>query len=108
MGCLFVLISLISPRLGIIILWAFTGYVGRSFDGFFIPLLGLLFLPWTTLMYVLVQAPVGHISLWGWLFVALGLLLDISSYSQAYAARKQTPAGPAGPSTPTPTPTPDA
>lgn len=83
MGCLFVLISLISPRLGIIILWAFTNYVQRSFDGFFIPLLGLIFLPWTTLMYVLVQAPAGSISFWGWLFVALGLLLDIASYGQA-------------------------
>jgi hypothetical protein len=87
MGCLFVLISLISPRLGIIILWAFTNYISRSFDGFLLPLLGLLFLPWTTLMYVLVQAPAGDVSFFGWVFVGIGILFDLGSYGQA--ARSQ-------------------
>lgn len=93
MGCLFVLISLISPRLGIIILWAFTNYVGRSFDGFFLPFLGLIFLPWTTLLYVLVQAPAGRITFWGWLFVILGLLMDIGSYGQAARSRESISGG---------------
>ena len=100
MGCLFVLITLLSPRLGIIILWAFTNYIDRSFGGFFLPLLGLVFLPWTTLLYVLVQAPAGRISFWGWLFVGLGLLLDISGYSQAYASRNQVPTVSSKPPTP--------
>ena len=89
MGCLFVLIAMLSPRLGIIILWAFTDYVGRAFEAWIWPLLGLILLPWTTLIYILVAAPVGGITFWGWLMVALGLLLDISNHAQSYANREQ-------------------
>ena len=89
MGCLFLFIMMLSPRLGIIFLWAFTNYVQRSFDTWIWPALGLVFLPWTTLLYILVAAPAGGITFWGWLFVALGLLSDISSHVNTYASRNQ-------------------
>ena len=40
MGCLFLLITMLSPRLGIIILWAFTNYVSLAFNTWIWPLLG--------------------------------------------------------------------
>jgi hypothetical protein len=93
MGCLFLLITLLSPRLGIIFLWAFTDWVvPRSFNTWIWPLLGLIVLPWTTLLYILVAAPAGGISFWGWLLVALGLLMDISSHVQSYNNRGQATA----------------
>ena len=92
MGCLFLLLTLISPRLGIIILWAFTNYVSRAFETWFWPLLGLIFLPWTTLLYILVAAPAGGISFWGWLFVLLGLLMDVGGYMNSYASRSEAQA----------------
>src|SRR5664279_4780834 len=51
MGCIFALIALLSPRLAVFLLWAFTNYVDRAFSGWFLPLLGIVFAPWTTLMY---------------------------------------------------------
>jgi hypothetical protein len=92
MPCLFAVIALLSPRLGIIVLWAFTNYVQRTFDTWFWPLLGLIFLPWTTLMYLLVSAPVGEITFWGWLFVGLGFLLDVSALAQGFVNRRSVPA----------------
>jgi hypothetical protein len=92
MGCLFLLIMMLSPRLGIIILWAFTNWVNLAFTSWIWPLLGLIFLPWTTLLYILVAAPAGGITFWGWLFVALGLLSDLASHAQAYASRDQAAA----------------
>jgi hypothetical protein len=89
MPCLFALIAAISPRLGVILLWVFTPYVNASFSTWLWPLLGLIFLPWTTLMYILVAAPVGGITFWGWLMVGLGLILDASSYLQSYTQRQQ-------------------
>lgn len=89
MGCLFILLTMLSPRLGIIILWAFTNYVNLAFSSWLWPLLGLVFLPWTTLMYILVAAPVGGITFWGWLMVALGLLSDVAAHAQAYTNRQQ-------------------
>jgi hypothetical protein len=83
---------MISPRLGIIFLWAFTNFVQRSFDTWIWPLLGLIFLPWTTLLYILVAAPAGGITFWGWLFVALGLISDIASHMNTYSSRSQAAA----------------
>ena len=63
--------------------------VDLAFDSWIVPLLGLVFLPWTTLMYVIVWSPVGGVEGAEWILVALGLALDIASYS-ARAARRRT------------------
>jgi hypothetical protein len=46
-------------------------------------LAGLVFLPYTTFLYVLAYAPIAGVSGIGWFFVALGFLLDISSYANS-------------------------
>jgi hypothetical protein len=94
MGCLFALIAVLSPRFAVFLLWAFTNYVNLAFHGgWFLPLLGLLFAPWTTLFYVLVYAPAGPVHVAGWILVAIGVFLDLSSWSQAAANRKAVPFG---------------
>ncbi len=56
------------------------------------PILGIIFLPFTTLMYVLVYNPLVGVTGWGWLWVFFGLVLDISSYSSsAYTNRNRMP-----------------
>ena len=45
------------------------------------PLLGLVFLPWTTLAYVIAWGPLHGVSGIGWLVVALGFAGDIATYS---------------------------
>ncbi len=79
MGCLIFLLALIGPRVALFFVWVSTNFVQRAFDGFLVPFLGLLVLPWTTLMYVLVYDGAG-VSVLGWFFVALGLAADLSSY----------------------------
>jgi hypothetical protein len=92
-GCLFALVALLSPRLAVFLLWAFTNYVNRAFSGgWFLPALGIVFAPWTTLMYVLVYAPAGPIHVAGWLLVGLGVILDLNSWGQAAANRRAVPA----------------
>jgi len=51
---------------------AFTG-------GFWLPLLGLIFLPWTALAYIVVWSFADGVSPWGWVVVVIGFLLDIVS-----------------------------
>lgn len=87
MGCLFALIAILSPRLAVILLWLFTNYVDRAFSGWFLPLLGVIFLPWTTLFYILVDIAPGPIHVAGWIVIGLGVVLDITSHAQA-ARRK--------------------
>ena len=87
MPCLFALIAIFSPRLALLLLWLFTNYVDRAFAGWILPLLGLLFAPWTTLFYVLVDVAPGPIHVAGWILVGLGVVMDLSSYAQAARRR---------------------
>jgi hypothetical protein len=71
------------PRIGLILIWAFTNWVEIAFDSWVWPLVGLIFLPFATLLYVLVEvATVGDINLGGWLLIGLGALIDISHWVQ--------------------------
>jgi hypothetical protein len=85
--CLFALIAIFSPRFALLLLWLFTNYVDRAFAGWILPLLGLLFAPWTTLFYVLVDVAPGPIHVAGWILVGLGVVMDLSSYAQAARRR---------------------
>jgi len=51
--------------------------------------LGFVFLPLTTLFYVLAYNPVGGVTGVGWLFVAIGLLFDIGAYGGAVRQRSR-------------------
>ena len=77
MGCLLVLLAAFAPRVTLFFVWIFSDLVDRAFSGFVIPLLGLIVLPYTTLFYVLAWSPVGGVSGWGWLVVALGFFCDL-------------------------------
>lgn len=83
MGCLVLLAAAISPRLALGIVWIFTDFVDRAYDSFIVPFLGLLFLPWTTLVYALAYAPRVGVTGWGWFFVLLAFLGDIANYAES-------------------------
>jgi hypothetical protein len=87
MGCLIFLLALLSARIALIFMWIFTNLVDRAFDSFIVPLLGVLFLPWTTLMYVIFWSPGRGVEGWEWIVVGLGLVVDIGSYGRASMQR---------------------
>jgi len=69
-------------RLVLLVIWVSTPLVSRAFHGgWLLPLLGLLFLPLTTLVYVLVSALAGSVTGWYWLWVVLAFLLDLAAHS---------------------------
>ncbi len=73
-------------RLALLVVWLSTPLVHRAFqEGWVLPLLGLIFLPITTLTYVLVYYISGSVTGWGWLWVVLAFLLDLGAHS--YPAR---------------------
>jgi hypothetical protein len=51
MPCLLVLLILAFPRIILFCMWFFTHMLDRAYNGLLIPLLGLLFLPITTIVY---------------------------------------------------------
>jgi len=52
------------------------------------PILGLIFLPFTTLFYVLVFNALGQYNIWGWLLILVGFLLDLRNYSDINSSRQ--------------------
>ena len=90
MGCLIFFLSMIGPRVALGFVWIFTSFVDRAFDTVLLPILGIVFVPWTTLLYVLWYDADGIHPI-GWMFIVMAFIGDISSYaSSARSYRTRT------------------
>ncbi len=90
MCCFFTSLFFFGPRLAFLIYWLIPYgrlKVAATFSTWVWPLLGLIFLPWLTLMYVIVFPVVGF----DWVWLGLALLADIASYSGGAYKRKEVP-----------------
>jgi hypothetical protein len=88
MGCLLVLMSAFAPRLVVVFAWiARPTYFDAVFDTWILPLAGLIFLPFTTLMWLLVGAPPDGVQGLDWLWIGLAVLLDLSHYGSTWEQR---------------------
>jgi hypothetical protein len=87
MGCLFALMAGFFPRFAFFILWvARPNRVDAAFDGWIFPLLGLIFLPFATLMYTLLYGP-GGLTGWDWCWVVLAAVFDIAHWAASATQR---------------------
>ena len=79
MPCLLVILALLLPRLTIFLVWMFTDWLQRAFTGALLPILGFLFVPYTTLAYMAAMIN-NHNSVSGfWLVVVIvAVLVDLS------------------------------
>lgn len=80
MGCLVALLAGVFPRIALVVVWITTTYVDRAFDSFILPLLGLIFLPFTTLVFALVWVPGEGLDNGRWLWVLLAFLIELAGY----------------------------
>ena len=94
MGCLFVMFAGVFPRLALFMVWvARPKMVEAAFDTWIWPLLGLIFLPFATLMYVILWRA-GGISGGDWFWVILAGLLDLAHWGTSWTQRQQVPGYP--------------
>jgi hypothetical protein len=90
-GCLLAVAAAFAPRIVLLIMWIVGPRVNAAFNNWLLPLLGLLFAPYTTIMYVLSWNPVTGISGWDWLWIGLGVWLDVMKWGRVFANRKNIP-----------------
>jgi hypothetical protein len=90
--CLFAVLAAFFPRVAFLIYWiARPNVVDAVFGTFIWPFLGLLFLPFTTLIYTVLWSRTGLTGS-DWLWVGIALLLDIGHYaSSTYFNRNRIP-----------------
>ena len=94
MPCLFAIFAGMFPRLGVLFLWlARPSMFSAAFDGsWLLPILGVVFLPFTTLMYVLLWNPGTGLVGFDWFWLIIAVFLDISHWAgSAYANRDRMP-----------------
>ena len=94
LGCLFAIGISIAPRIMLVLAWIFSERWDRVWQGAWLwPLLGIVFLPFTTIMYMLVWTPLG-VQGWDWMWIILGFFLDLMKWSQVAANRNRIPSYP--------------
>jgi hypothetical protein len=94
MGCLFALFAGAFPRFGTLFIWlARPVYFNAAFGGSWLwPLLGIIFLPFTTLMYVLLWSPGIGLAGFDWFWLILAVVLDLGQIAgTGYANRDRVP-----------------
>ncbi len=93
-GCLLAMMIGLAPRLVLILMAIFGERINFAFDSFIIPVLGWIFAPYTTIFYILVYSPLTGVTGWDWVWVGLGVVLDIMKWGQIANNRKGVPGYP--------------
>jgi hypothetical protein len=84
-----------APRLVLLIAWIWSPRWELVFadTSWFLGLLGFIFLPYTLIMYVLVWS-VGGVGGWDWLWIGMGVVLDLMKWGVIGNSRKGVPGYP--------------
>jgi len=91
-GCLLAFTAAFAPRLVLILAWIFGSRWDLVWQGnWFLPILGIIFLPYTTIMYLLAWSPGIGISGFDWVWIAMGVLLDVWKWMGIYQNRQNVP-----------------
>ena len=81
MGCLFAMFAGFFPRVALVVIWIATDLVDRAFSTWLIPLLGLIVLPFTTLVYAIAWVPGVHLGNGRWVWVAIAFVIELVGYA---------------------------
>ena len=80
MCCFFTALVFLGPRAAVFVWWLINPLrFNIAFNTIILPILGIIFLPWTTLMYLIVFP--GGIVGFDWLWLGLGVVADIAMHS---------------------------
>jgi hypothetical protein len=80
MGCVLTLLALAVPRVVMVFILLLTDWFARAYDTVLIPLLGFIFMPYTTLAYMAAMLNAGRLS-GGWLvLVIVAAVVDIGHW----------------------------
>jgi len=90
-GCLLILLALISPRLALIATWLLTDILSGAFDSWLLPFIGFFLLPWTTLAYAWMwdYGPGRTVEGFEWFLVIVAFVFDLGSLGGGSRARRK-------------------
>lgn len=89
MGCLVGALVLAVPRFVMVLLWLFSDYLSRAYDGWVLPLIGFFVLPTSTLAYAIAQNETLGLRSWGLVLVVIAVLIDLGIWGRGRGIFKQ-------------------
>ncbi len=90
MPCLLLVLALLVPRAAIVLVFLFTPWFDQVFATWFWPLLGLIFLPYSTLAYTAAVLNTGGTITPGWLVVmVVAVLADLGHWGGGYHSHRR-------------------
>ena len=91
MCCLVTLLFLLGPSVATVVWWLVNPMrFNLAFNSVILPILGFVFLPWTTLMYLAGWSPGQGVQGLDWVWIGIALLIDISANAGgAYGNRRR-------------------
>jgi hypothetical protein len=69
--------AIVAPRVALGVMWYTGDRVDNAFEGWFVPVLGLIFVPYATIMYVLLWAADKHVEGSEWILVGIAAAVDV-------------------------------
>lgn len=88
MPCLLALLALLAPRVVIVLLVIFSNWIGNAYQTILWPLLGFIFMPYTTLAYALAINSHGSVTGLYLVIVIIAVLIDLGSITGGAATRR--------------------
>lgn len=80
MPCLLALIAVFFPRLVIVLIFLFSNYFDRAYETILWPVLGFIFLPFTTLAYAFAMNDGGALTGIYLLIFVIAVLMDLGAW----------------------------
>jgi len=81
MGCILAIIALALPRVLMVIAFLVTNWFDRAFEARLWPLLGFVFMPYTTLAYMAAMLNNNHTLAGGWLVLFIvAIIVDVGHW----------------------------
>lgn len=85
MGCLLLIFAVIIPRVVMAILFLLTDWFSIAFQTILWPLLGFIFMPYTTLAYMSAMVLNNHQITNGWLvLLIIAIIVDLGGHGGSY------------------------
>lgn len=88
------MIAVMFPRIGTLFIWIArpTQFMNSFNDKWWWAILGIIFLPFTTLIFVILTWGAGGLYGWDWFWIVMAVLIDLMHYTTtAYYNRDRIP-----------------
>ena len=90
MGCIFVVLALAVPRVVMVFAFLLTDWFGHAFQTSAWPILGFVFMPYTTLAYLAAMLNNNHTLSGGWLvLLVVAIVVDAGHWGGGATYRRR-------------------